>query len=58
MDLKLVSAHRIRELTLTANTKIGEGILNKAVVRQLVLLSHEGRSWTKRSSSPKTIHDY
>ena len=32
------------------------GILQKAVVRQLVLLSHEGRSWTKRSNSPKTIH--
>jgi len=31
-------------------------ISRKAVVRQLALLSHEGRSWTKRSSSPKTIH--
>jgi hypothetical protein len=38
MGLKLVSAHRIRELTLTANTKIGEGILKKAVVRQLVFV--------------------
>jgi hypothetical protein len=38
MDLKSVSAHRVRGLTLTAGTKIGEGILKKAVVRQLVFV--------------------
>jgi len=30
-----------------------ERFLQKAVVRQLVLLSHEGRSWTKDPTHPR-----
>jgi hypothetical protein len=44
---------RLTRYKIETNTRQKEKFLQKAVVRQLVLLSHEGRSWTKDPTHPR-----